>query len=106
MREFPVLALAIVYKCNPRWAANDPGSFRAFVFPVLQPSSVLYVCATDYDGTRGGAKIAAGAPESPDERAERNVSNKRSGINEDDPIGRCAIQIGRLVSSTVYDCEL
>ena len=33
---------------NPRWAAADPSSFRAFAFPIVTPYSVLYVSINDY----------------------------------------------------------
>ena len=74
---------------NPRWGGTDPKSFRAFRFPVMAPYSVLYVCMVDYDGTK------ANAPSS---------SKGSFKIDGDDPIGRIAIQLGRLTASTQYDC--
>ena len=86
---------------NPRWAASDPSSFRAFKFPVCRPHSVLYVCANDYDGTNSSDMVANSSTE---KMVTRRRSMVQQTLNADDPIGRVAIQIGRLVSSTVYDC--
>ena len=81
---------------NPRWAANDPKSFRAFRFPVLTPYSVLYVCVEDFDGNKKNALRDKGSP--------TDKGRKTNKVNADDPIGRVAIQLGRLTASTQYDC--
>ena len=78
----------------PRWGGEDPHSFRAFRFPVTRPYSVLYVSMHDFDGSK--------------KQARRSVvdsslkGSKRSALDADDPIGRVAIQLGRLVGSTEY----
>ena len=82
---------------SPRWGASAHGSFRAFRFPVTAPYSVLYVAVNDYDGSQKRSEATVGA-------SSFEVSNRRGIWNSDDPIGRVAIQLGRLASATVYDC--
>lgn len=79
----------------PRWAADDPSSFRAFRFPITQPYSILYVNLMDYDGSERNARRRA------DESSSRR--SRRGALSTDDPIGRVGIQLGRLHSSTTYD---
>ena len=83
---------------NPRWAATDPESYRAFTFPVTRPYSVLYVSLFDFDGTKKQALRKSGDTSL--------LGAKRSGLDPDDPIGRVGIQLGRLVASTQYDLWL
>jgi len=90
---------------NPRWGAHDKDSFRAFKFGVRKPYSVLYIAINDYDGGRSSEKFNVserGASEGGE--ALESEGSTRLGINADDPIGRVAIQLGRLVSGCEYDC--
>ena len=84
---------------KPRWSAADPDSFRAFSFPILYPHSMVYVSINDYDGAKKNATQA-----NDDDSRKGSRRTKLSSLNADDPIGRVAIQLGRLVSGTVYDC--
>lgn len=84
---------------NPCWSASDPDSFRAFHFPVMKPYSVLYVSIHDYnDGRKRDMASAASIASGTQEKSARLVRGA------DDPIGRIAIQLCRLVAGCEYDC--
>ena len=106
-----------------RWPAHDPGSFRAFRFPVLRPYSVVYISILDYDGlvkrARRRTATDGHANGKPDDKMkarldEDSLEEASSGyvqlggslvkLGDDDRVGRVAIQLGRLTSGTEYDC--
>jgi len=64
---------------SPRWPFDAP---RAFRFPLRRPYGCLYIglMDDDQDGTLA-----------------------RTGIDDDDPLGRVVVPLGRLSSNTVYD---
>ena len=89
---------------EPRWSANDPACFRAFKFPVVKPYSVLYVSINDYDGGRR-LEMSGEAEQLAAQAGGVEVEgSKRMNVNGDDPIGRVAIQLCRLLPGHEYDC--
>ena len=89
---------------NPRWGANDPKAFRAFKFPVIKPYSVLYVSINDYDGSIKQETMSKSQSQRADAAGIEKEGSDRLGVNSDDPIGRVAIQLSRLLSGHEYDC--
>ena len=61
---------------NPRWAAADPRSYRAFKLPVTSPYSVLYVCINDYDGFKS-SEMHIASSDAPPALVSRGSSLRR-----------------------------